>query len=111
LPERLLGLLVLVRLQPGHLRHASTHRAGALVEREVVRAVPGERLVEPALADAAAVDVQRQHPLPLPVVPLRLAGHDGVAGQVSVRVVVLVTLLRLPTEQPPLRDAEAFGKF
>lgn len=98
-------------LQPRHLRHAATHRAGALVEREVVRAVLSERLVEPARADAAAVDVQRQHPLPLPVVPLRLTGNDRPAGQVAVRVVVLVTFLRLPAKEAALGDSEALGEL
>lgn len=58
--------------------------------------------MEPAVADAALVVGERQHPLPLPIVPLGLAGDDRVAGQVALGVIVLVALLGLPTQQAPL---------
>ena len=55
--------------------------------------------MEAALADAALVDPQRQHPLTLMVIPLGLAGNDRPARQVAAGVVVLVALLGLPPEK------------
>lgn len=60
--------------------------------------------MEPAVADTALIVGERQHPLTLPVVPLRFAGDNRVAGQVAVGVIVLVALLGLPTQQAPLRN-------
>lgn len=53
--------------------------------------------MEPAVTHARLVLDQRQHPHPLRVIPLGLTRYQRVAGEVAVRVEVLVALSRLPT--------------
>lgn len=60
--------------------------------------------MEAALTHAAFVVAERQHPLTLAVIPLRLAGDDREAGQVALGVVVLVTLFGLPSKEALLGD-------
>lgn len=68
----------------------------------MVGPVTGLGLVEPALTDPPLIGEVGQEPLQLGIIELRLTGNHGVAGQVALGVVVLVTLLRLPAEEPTL---------
>jgi hypothetical protein len=70
----------------------------------------GNTAMEAAVADLGLVLDERLPLGALLVIPLGLAGDDGVSGQVAVRVEVLVTLSRLPPEQPLLGDPETVGK-
>jgi hypothetical protein len=62
--------------------------------------------VHAAVAHTCAVPLQRQQPLEVAVVELRVASDQRVARQIPVRVVVLVPLLGLPSQQPPRGDTE-----
>lgn len=85
---------------------------GCVLEGEVW-IIAGDRVMQPAAADVHATFVldERLHPPALVVVPLRLAGDDGVSGQSVVGVVVLVSLDGLPAEEPSLADAEPEGEL
>lgn len=85
--------------------------AQRLSEREELVRVFDLRMMPTAVpTDARLIGCEGVHAVSLLVVPLGLASDDGVAGQVAVRVVVLVTLLRLPAQQTLLRDAERAGE-
>lgn len=94
--ERLVDLLILLRLETRIPSRATADRAHVVVEREHVVEIVRQGRVMPARTDPGLVDPEPQQPVTLEVVPLALAGDDRPAGQVALGVEVLVTLGGLP---------------
>lgn len=67
--------------------------------------------MEPALTHPTLILQIREQFLTVQIIKLRVPHNNRVPRQVPLSVVMLMTLLRLPTQQPPLRHTQRQRQF
>lgn len=107
--ELLVGSLMLGCLLPSADGLGATHAAVVVLEhKDVLLGVVENRLMQSTTGTTVGVvELQRLHPRPTSLGPLRVPLDRRVAGDVAVRVVMGVRLSRLPAQPASLRDPEA----